>query len=1084
MNYKRAPQKMVCLGMDLNRPPDLLAPGKYPFLKNVHSYQEGRLETRGPVQTVNAVPTFPDAEILSSFRLNDYIFNNFKRFLKIGTSLYYGDTTFSLLNSGYSNFAFTSVAYRPDQSARVWAYHGDFTKMQKTNTSGDAFQMGVTPPTLIPTAELGEPLYIEPNAFTTVVGWGNGGDAGAVALAARLTGVSIAAIKYDTGTTGWCSIAPTGGNFADITAGMRIQLNSAETATVEEVHKIYNTGTNTISQILYDAGTSGLCTIQPAQALTGIRRNAMILLGGTEYIRVISVTNADNGISSFRCSTTGTFAAGATITPPAFGSFRVFTQGTRAAGDTLTGNILQSTLTFSTGQGYINFNIGSPGYNLGNLANHPLGPDDYIHLGVMIDHPENLIEGKLLLDVDTNTTNVFNAADGNQNAYYVAFRGNDLQNTINQGTTSDAARTQAIQTLALGQQDPVFDTNQNPQAAVSTGQAALPSDVAGNAATPPLANPIATTSQMALGNSQYSEFKWKLADLVRIGSAQAINISDVRAIQVRFTVSATCVISISDLWVGGGYGPDTGLNLTPFIYRFRYRASGTGAHSLPGPAMRSGIVSQRQQINLTGVASTDPQVDKIDWERLGGQTFGGDLTWHYIGTSDNSTPTFVDEQLSAAILVNPPLAVDSFQPFPISDVPQNMVVTVAGTAMKKTGGTFPVNPNWARGMEIIVGGKYTTLYASPVGDVMHLADSIPAGTNIYVEFPEPIVAGKPLPFIWGPFDERIFGVGNILDVGSVYFTERADPDSAPDTNRIEVCSPSEVLVHGCVFDGRSYVFSDKRIYALIPSFRQYTNQIQGGEQYNVVPVPNSKGLWAPYTLTTGPKIWFMSSDGIYEFDGGSLTKISVDINPLFPDGDRAGYAVNGLYPIKMQNAGPDSQINYLRLAYHNNELFFDYRDCHDDPQTLVYNLKDKAWYYYVYFEGDSPAKKVIFHVSETDFIDEDAETQLILGTNAGLLFESIGNGSGVETINCKIRTPALDVGDSRAKKIYGDIVYDMDTGGVNVLTTPYINNYQVALPSKTYNEVVRTITAPADLVLGAGQFARNLGVEISWSLTI
>src|SRR5882672_11308929 len=312
MNYKRAPQKFVCLGMDLNRPPDLLSPGKYPYLKNVHSYQEGRLETRGPVNSINTAANIsaPDTLMLSSFRMNDYVLNNFKRFLKIGTSLYYGDTSFTLLDTGYSPLPFSPVAYRPDQSSRVWAYLGDPFKMRKANTSGTNYQVGVAPPTKIPLADLGVPLYFAPGAFDSAASWGNGGSAGAVTLVARLTGVTIDAILYDSGTSGWCSIAPTGGNFADITTGMRIIINSAEACTVEEIHKIFDTGSNSISNIIYDSGTSGLCTIQPLQALSGIRRNSMIRIKATEYVRVISVTAAQNGISSFRCVTSGTFAAG------------------------------------------------------------------------------------------------------------------------------------------------------------------------------------------------------------------------------------------------------------------------------------------------------------------------------------------------------------------------------------------------------------------------------------------------------------------------------------------------------------------------------------------------------------------------------------------------------------------------------------------------------------------------------------------------------------------------------------------------------------------------------------------------------
>lgn len=1071
MEYKRAPQKMISLGMDLNRPADLLPPGKYPFLRNVHSYQEGRLETRGPVSALTTVASTPDLEIKSSFRLNDYVLSNFKRFLKIGSDLYYGDTTMTHLSSGYSPLPFSPVAYRPDQSARVWAYLGDPTKMRKANTSGLDYQIGVAPPITIPTAALGTPLYTAPTIFDAATSWTVGGDAGAVSLQARLASVTIGAILYDSGTTGWCCIAPTGGNYQDITVGMRLIIAAAEACTVEESFKIFDTGSNTIAQILYDVGTSGLCTIQPTAALTGIRRNAMIKLGGTENVRVISVTNAQNGISSFRCSTVGTFAATNALAPPAAGSIRVYTTATRAATNTLTGNILKSTLTFSTGNGYLAFNQGASGFNLSNISNHPLGPDDYMHLGLMIDKPDNITEIKLILDVDTNTTGSYAATDGNQNAYYKSFRPNDLANVINQGATSDSARSAAI---TLQQQDAILTglaTNQNPASPFGAGQDSTPADVPSvGLSVPPLPTNISSSSQLALGESQYTEFRWKLAELVRIGSAQAINLSNVRAIQIRITFTADCIINFSNLWVGGGYGPDTVTNLTPIIYRYRYRSSATGAHSRPGPAMRSGLITARQQVVLTGVASTDPQVDKIDWERLG----GSNLEWHYLGTSPNSSPTFTDEQLSAAILVNPPLSVDSFQPFPLSDVQRTLTVTVAGTAVLRTGGDT-VNAAWARGTAVIINGQYTTLYATPVGSLMQVADSVGSGTSLTMEIPEPILDGQPLPYIWGPFEDRVFACGNVLDVGSVYYTEFADPDSAPDTNRVEVCSPSEVLVHGCVYDGRSYVFSDSRMFALIPSFN-------AASKYNVVPVPNAKGLWAPYALTVGPKIWYLANDGIYESSGGNIEKISMDLDPIFPNGDRVGYAVNGLYPVKMGAAGGGSEITYLRLTYHNGELFFDYRDCHDDVHTLCYDIASKAWYLYDYFVGASTTTKVIFHTTETSFEDNDAQTKLVIGTDIGKLYKCDGNGSGVESIPCTIRTPALDVGDSRAKKIYGDIVMDMNTDGVSVTCTPYINNYNTALTGKTYINLIRTITDPIDLSAGVGQFARNLGLEITWTL--
>ena len=45
-NYKRTALEFVSTGMDLNAPVDIMPPGKFVLLRNVRSYQEGRLEPR------------------------------------------------------------------------------------------------------------------------------------------------------------------------------------------------------------------------------------------------------------------------------------------------------------------------------------------------------------------------------------------------------------------------------------------------------------------------------------------------------------------------------------------------------------------------------------------------------------------------------------------------------------------------------------------------------------------------------------------------------------------------------------------------------------------------------------------------------------------------------------------------------------------------------------------------------------------------------------------------------------------------------------------------------------------------------
>lgn len=1077
MQYKRQPLKFVCGGVDLNHPVDLMPPGKFPFLKNVQAYQDGRIETRAPITKVNSVAT-TDTSIMDSFRLNDYVIGQFTRFLKAGVKIYVGTTSFAVADaSGWSaSVPFSAVAWRPDKSPEVWAYLADILRMRKFKIDGTNYAVGVVPPTIIPTAELGVPLYGIEHSFESATNWHHQGDAGAVSLVARLTSVTVGAILYTTGTTGWAAVAPAGGNLGDITAGMRIIFDAAgapETAVVEEVHKVFDSGSNTVNQIIYDVGTSGLCTIMASQPLAGIKRNAMLQLNGAEYVRVLSVTNATGGLSSFRCITVATISAGQNIQAPLVGSFWVYLTATHAAAETLTANALQTTVTKSTGIGAVDINPGfAGGDNFGFIGTRPTTPDDYIHLGIKIDDPSLITEIRLVFDVDRATTTSYAATDGKANAYYIAFRGNDLQNVLTNTLTTDAARQAALQQALLNATALPFKTNQPGAAPFGTGQNATPVDVSVDTPTAPAqATNVAPAGQLTLGQSQWTEFKWRLGAFTRAGSGLSMDWSRVGAIQLQIVVTGNVVINFADLWVGGTYGPDTTLGLSPLIYRYRYRSSTTGAKSLPGPAMRSGIHAERQVVLLGATVSTDPQVDKIDFERMGGQN----LTWNFIGSVANTgTPAFTDDNMSAAIEAVDGLETDVFQPFPLSDVPKSSTVTVAGTAILRTAGDN-FDTSWARGTEVYINGKLTILYASPTSTtLLHVADAMPSGTGITLSIPEPIKAGQPLPYTWGPFYGCNFAAGNILDVGSVYFTKPNDPDSAPPTNRVEVTSPSEAIVGGCVYDGRAYCWSDKRMFSIVPSFTT-----PGTFQFVVV--PNAKGLWGPYSFCVGPRMWYLASDGIYESDGGSSICITDDIKLLFQQYDVPGFSVNGFKPVQMSVSGSGTAIARLRLTYHNGMLLFDYLDCGSVPRTLAYDIRLKGWFPYRYFEDTS--EQVIFHTSEQGFVDNDAEMNLIVGTNAGFIYTSGANGSGAETIHCEVDVPATDVGDSRAKKIYGDVVFDFDCQGVNVVCTPWINNYLTALPSKTYATLARQITDPLDLALGVGQFARNLGMKITWDLS-
>ncbi len=1090
MEYKRSSQRLFSTGIDLNRPVDALAEGNYPFLENVRSYQQGQLQTRTGLTRVNSSATAAQ-NINSIFRANDYVTSSFARFLGIDTSLYFGTTSFSSIDTGYSGNPLSFVNYLPAKAVSGSTYVADSNKMRRLTTAGSVFGMGIAPPIIIPTAELIAPAYTTPTGvdatspFGPPGGWGHTTNATQPTYNAlgnsRLLGVSIGAIKYISGTTGWACIAPVGGTGSSgtsaIVAGMRLVMGTGgagaaiptgnvEYATVEEVHKIYPASGTTIGRIIYDSGTTGLCTIEPSANMAGITRNSMLQLGGSEYIRVISVTSGNNGISSFRCSTSGTFAATNAITAPSNGDFWIYLTGTHAAGEYLWQDIYIFSINPGSkgGQGGVFSNAATlfP-FSFAIAAGRPLTPDDFINISLWCDKPNLIVQGTLVLDVDSGTTVTHTAADGTQNAYVYTFKQGNLQPLVNNAQTSDALRPGNIQDLLQANTNLEQITPILPAAPLQAGQTSAPVDVASTSGSaPPVPTLLSTTGQLYTGSSQWTELRIKISDFIRIGASQQVDLTTVRAIMLNFTVSDNIIMAMGGMWSGGTYGPNTINNLAPFIYRYRYRNSLTGAKSLPGPALRSGVQAYRQAVQLLATASSDAQVDKIDWERLGGANVSanGEPDWHYLGTCPNSSPTIIDDQYSAAIVVNAPLETDVFQPFTISGAPISAVASVAGTAIQLTSGA--VSTHMAVGTEIIINGVLTTLYATPSSTTLfHVADSMGSGTGQVVEIQEPILTGQPLPTLWGPFQETLFACGNSLDVGSLYYTNSQDPDAVSDANRISITAPTETLMNGFLYNSKCYVFSDLRLFEIIPT--------SGIVPFTYNEVLKNKGLANRWSFTVGPSVWFVSNDGIYEWGPQGLVNISEQIALLFPKGDRPGQAMNGLNPVNMAAS--------LRLTYYNSYLYFDYVDSTGAARTLVYDLAVKGWYPDAYFHGTST--KVVCRYNERTLASTGEVVDLLVGANNGRLYTASGTSDDGTAIFWEVDTPALDFGDPRAWKIPGDMTFDTNTNNVLVTITPWINSYTTSLPAFTNSTGSRLVSNP--VTFQTDLFIRNLGLKFTGS---
>lgn len=509
-----------------------------------------------------------------------------------------------------------------------------------------------------------------------------------------------------------------------------------------------------------------------------------------------------------------------------------------------------------------------------------------------------------------------------------------------------------------------------------------------------------------------------------------------------------------------------------YQYRSRFRSSTTGVVSNPSPET---LLTYALGGTLTGSASIDVEADTVDFFRFGGAL----LEYFYVGSAPDTAPTFVDNITDADAQLNEILPEDRGQPFTVAGIP------IQGTCTVVTAGGL-ATVTWATGDQFFT-AKNGSLYMAP-GTIVNLSGTNYAmyqptnsATVITVRDPlgtagaattfviqNPVMLGKTLPFVWGPFQGVFFAVGNVLNPGVLYWTNAGDPDSASALNYQDVTTPSEPLLNGFTMDGRAYVFSSERLFSIFP------NPAAPTESWEVVETPCQRGMWTNWCYTVlgekqgGGECYFLARDGIWVTQGGRAENITdADLYELFPhEGDNTqGTASNGLNPVDM------TERTYLRLAHSRGYLYFDYKDSEGLLRTLSCELASRAWYADVY----TPGLRV--HYGE-----EGREAgQLLSGADSGVLYASGGNSDNAVAIACNVRTKSIDFDDPGVQKLIGDITTEIATGDQPVSLTPYYNNEGSNGPTTVYAASAARTNRILDINGGAGQTGFNVALDITWS---
>jgi hypothetical protein len=1119
--------------------------------RNVRQFQNGTFEPRYGLD-LGTDAAFADPPH-SLFRLNDTtpyadLGAPSRRLVGSGTGLYGGSPgtnpiSYSLIDPNpYSGDPFTWIAAQPVTSPRPFAYIGDSVRMRKVNSSFNDYPIGISQPLLPPTGALAAPqlTYLD---TVGVAPWTTyGGNTTGFTVVARVN-TTVTQLLYDSGVTGMASVVLA--SFENVTQGANLNVGaSPETIIVHSVHP--PVAPTTIAAILYDAGTTGLCTIQPTgsfsvgqieavQPIDIERRyrdlnlplpprvtitrtvdfpvDSLVLLGGVEVVRILSVAVGPDGVQSFRCITLGTFAAGAAIA--GMSSLRAYFNTTKNVGDPVVEQAWQTVTTASNDTDPVPGGVQGPVTGIRNWAqvgNRATQPEDIIRFGIKVSLLKYVQSIRLTLDVNPYSSSPPDTFL--KEYYFYEWRAADLVTAIQatgetatglvkdaQGDAVDQGQINSLYTDQYGQSPVVnggyFVTGPDgsrrfvptttrttpilPRVARHLAKRQAASDQQTDiAATDPVAAGSAISRQLALGNDAWMTLECRVGDLTRVGSDTTLTLQAIQSAAVWMQILGTTTpitLEVSDVYLIGGYGPDVGLTLPPYVYRYSYRSTITGERSNPSPPMRAGVTPRRGRVSVFCTPSDDPQADQIDIWRFGGAL----ARWEFVGTQLNepaspATTTYLDDLADKNIDGGQPIRADLYQPWPVSDLPRSGTANVAGTAVEWVSGDL-FDIRWAADSLAIVNGIATQLYASPGSSTrLEVVDNVGSGTAVAWSLPAPTILSQPLPVVFGgPINGPWvhFAVGDPSDPGLLHWSHGNDPDATSDRNTLNVTTPSEPLMNGYVDDGIPYVFSTQQLYRILPNYG-------GVSDFVTVPTNCTKGLWSRWAMVVDPDggAFFLTGDGISKTAGGSdaVSITDSDMRPLFNQDGTESMFIRNMYPVDL------TLPERLRLSIVGRYLYFDYVDTQGDGRTLVYDRIDKGWVSQdSYLETGSPGDPVGVTVRLSEPGPEVYDH--IVGAEDGNLYDytSAKITDVLEDVRWAYWTPWAHGDDPRAWKQWGDGILDFNPGGsINgVVVTPVLQNGNVALDPVTLGAggILRD-TFLIELTQGDGVYSRNCGLWI------
>jgi len=300
------------------------------------------------------------------------------------------------------------------------------------------------------------------------------------------------------------------------------------------------------------------------------------------------------------------------------------------------GNAVAFTVGTAAGDGFFDKAVG---VDLSTFGTQAISDSDLVHLWMKVQDPARVIEAKLYFICSNFTAGTLPGTSStlNTDAFMKVFRPSEFVGTIGgTTTTTDAAddyitreyRDRNFERIADDRESVEIYTDSEPSRSVTVRV------------------PETTVWQ------EYGSIGLPLrrGDFERIGTDTTRGWDTITGVCIWIKTSDTTgtVVTLDDLYIHGGYGPDTTeLGSMQYDYVYTNYDPRTGAESNPSPASEP-FDATRQRIQLTPDTYGDTNIRQRFYRR------GGTLTdtWYYIGanTADGVDiyDTFTDLEISAA----------------------------------------------------------------------------------------------------------------------------------------------------------------------------------------------------------------------------------------------------------------------------------------------------------------------------------------------------------------------------------------------------------------------------------------------------